>query len=152
MVFQSRSAAQTRALGKKIGGILGSGDVVALCGELGSGKTTFVKGVAQGLGIAASEVASPTFVIVHEYEGRKKVYHVDWYRLRSLGAVDAGMAREYFEGDGVTLIEWADRAPALLPVARLVVHLKHRGLNAREIRVSAKGQRHEMLIRRLAKP
>jgi tRNA threonylcarbamoyladenosine biosynthesis protein TsaE len=142
-VCHSRSPAETKAFGQKIGKRLKTGDVVALYGELGTGKTTLVKGIARGLGIPERRVASPSFVIIHEYEGIQKVYHVDWYRLRFVGETDGQMIRECFEGQGVTLVEWANRGEALLPKERLTVRLKPEGLRSRRIEVSARGKKYE---------
>src|SRR5919206_909490 len=105
----------TRALGRRLGGLLFPGAVVALVGPLGAGKTHLVRAVAEGLGADGRLVSSPTFVLIQEYRGRLPVYHFDAYRLRGeeefldLGALD------YFEGDGVCLIEWADRVAGCLP-------------------------------------
>ena len=113
---------RTRAIGEALGRLLEAGDVVALAGPLGAGKTVFAKGIAKGLGVV-EEVTSPSFNIVIEYKGRAPVYHVDFYRLYAESeAIDVG-AEEYIYGDGVTILEWADRFPGLLPEERLDVEI-----------------------------
>ena len=113
--FISKNAAETVALGGRLVKEAVPGAVWALAGDLGAGKTHFVKGLAEGLGVAAA-ATSPTFTLVHEYTGgRLPLYHFDFYRLESSGeALELGLD-EYFEGDGLTVIEWADKFPALLP-------------------------------------
>lgn len=110
-----RSVAETLAYGVRIGAGVRKGEVLALCGDLGAGKTHFTKGVAAGLGAPVS-VTSPTFTLVHEYRGgRLPLFHFDFYRLESTEeALRLGLD-EYLDGDGVTIIEWADKFPRLLP-------------------------------------
>src|SRR6059058_3660211 len=106
------SAQETDATGERLGATLGAGDVVALSGELGAGKTVFVQGLVRALGVTTG-ATSPTFVIVNEYRGRLPVHHVDAYRTESLAELmDVGLL-ELMGGDGVTLLEWADRAELL---------------------------------------
>ena len=140
MKFLSHSAAETRKIGEKIGRSLRSGDVVALSGELGAGKTTLVKGIAKGLGVpSGEEVSSPTFVLIHEYQGREKIYHLDWYRLKKVEGEDRFLAEECFAGDAVTLVEWPERAKNLLPRKHLEVRLKHVSDKERRLDVEKRG-------------
>ena len=114
-MFISNSAEETIAVGREYGQNARKGDVFALSGDLGAGKTQFVKGFVAGLQSSA-EVTSPTFVLVHEYEdGRLPVYHFDFYRLENSDAVLRLGFDDYVFGEGVSLIEWADRYPDLLP-------------------------------------
>ncbi len=134
--FVSGSPEETKKFGKKFGQSLKPGTVVALVGELGAGKTTLVKGIASGLDVPnEKEVASPTFVLVHEYQGRCKVYHLDWYRLESIQAADRELFEECFRPDAVTLIEWADRARNILPKGYIRIRLQHKVSNTRLITV-----------------
>jgi tRNA threonylcarbamoyladenosine biosynthesis protein TsaE len=113
--FISNSAAETEAFGARLAHELCAGSVLALKGELGSGKTQFVKGLVAGLGSRAA-VTSPTFTIVHEYPGgRLPVYHFDFFRLQDRQSVVRLGLDDYFFGDGVSAIEWADRFPELIP-------------------------------------
>lgn len=129
----SQSAEDTIALGRTIGATLRRGDVLALCGELGAGKTHFVKGVAAGLE-ANSAVTSPTFTLIHEYPGgRLPIYHFDFYRLDDEDeALKIGLD-EYLDGDGVCLVEWGDKFPALLPPHTRWLRFTHRADGARII-------------------
>ncbi len=134
----SHSASETKKIGIKLGRHLKAGDVVALFGELGAGKTTLVKGIARGLGVKnEAEVASPTYVLIHEYHGRVKIYHLDWYRLNGILGIDERLIEECFDPQAVTLIEWADRAPNILPKNRIEILLKHKGGDARQILIKA---------------
>jgi len=118
-------AEQTRALGADLGRRARAGDIVACRGALGAGKTTFVQGFAQGLGVGGDDyVRSPTFALVHVYHGRTPLYHFDFYRLSSYAEVQDIGFEEYLEADGVVMIEWADKFPEILPPLRLDVSLR----------------------------
>jgi len=133
-VWVTRSPAQTVALAKALGKHLKKGDVVALYGELGSGKTTFIKGLAAGLGAERTEgVRSPTFVLLNLYKGRLPVYHMDLYRVHSLDRLyDIGYD-EYALGEGVVVIEWAEKAEQVLPPGTIRVSLRSVGKKSREV-------------------
>ena len=114
--YITKSRDETIALGARIARRLKPGTVIALIGELGSGKTTFVKGLAKGLGVKNSRyVNSPSFVIIKEYKGKIPLYHFDVFRLDSLNEADALSFEEYFYGDGICAVEWADKIRNLLP-------------------------------------
>jgi tRNA threonylcarbamoyladenosine biosynthesis protein TsaE len=118
----TRSEQETIAVGRELARTLRAGDVVLLSGTLGSGKTAFVRGLAEGLGIDPADVSSPTFTIVHEYRGgRLTLYHADLYRLERAATEDIGL-EELGVRDGVLAIEWPDRLTHALPAAR-EVHL-----------------------------
>jgi len=110
LTLTTESVEETEALGRQLGRLAVAGDVVALSGELGAGKTAFVRGLADGLEVPLHMVASPTFTMVAEYPGRLPVFHIDLYRLDP-GAADLHALREYLYGPGVTAIEWCDRLP-----------------------------------------
>lgn len=131
----SRSPEETQAIGEALGARLTPGAVVACTGELGAGKTCFLQGLARGLGVTA-DVTSPTFVLINQYRGRLPVYHLDAYRTGSLTElVDLGL-EEMLDGDGVTVVEWADKLLPLLPAARTIyVHVSGLGDEPREIRI-----------------
>ncbi|HUK64798.1 MAG TPA: tRNA (adenosine(37)-N6)-threonylcarbamoyltransferase complex ATPase subunit type 1 TsaE [Dongiaceae bacterium] len=125
---------QTARAGEALGRTLGPGDVVALYGELGAGKTCFVQGLVRGLGVV-TQATSPTFVLINEYQGRLPVHHVDAYRTGSLAELmDLGLL-DLFGGDGVTLLEWADRAEALLPARVIRVRIEGLGDEPREVTI-----------------
>lgn len=110
----SRSPEETRALAGSLLNAIGKGTVLALHGDLGSGKTCFVQGLANALGVDQI-VTSPTFTIVNEYSGRRPLYHIDLYRVRGPGDVMSIGLDEYLESDGITAIEWAEKVDDLLP-------------------------------------
>jgi tRNA threonylcarbamoyladenosine biosynthesis protein TsaE len=147
VVIDVASLAETEALGQRLAQHLFPGAVLALIGPLGAGKTHFVRAIAIGLGIANSDiVTSPTFVLIQEYEARLPIYHFDAYRLSTqVEFADLGV-HEYFQGDGVCLIEWADKVPAILPSDRLEVRITITGEQARRFEFLALGHVHEPLI------
>jgi tRNA threonylcarbamoyladenosine biosynthesis protein TsaE len=118
----TRSAAETLAVAEAVGALLRPGDVVVLAGDLGTGKTTFARGVARSLGVTGP-VVSPTFTIVREYEGRVRLLHVDVYRLERIQELHDVGFEEMVGDDAVTLVEWGDVVAALLPRERLEVRL-----------------------------
>jgi tRNA threonylcarbamoyladenosine biosynthesis protein TsaE len=121
---ETRTAAETIEFGKKLAADLKAGDVMALVGELGAGKTCLVKGIALGLGVSQN-ATSPTFTIIHEYVGgRLPLYHVDLYRLESVQQALAIGLEEYFDTAGVTVIEWAEKVESLLPERTIRVRLE----------------------------
>jgi tRNA threonylcarbamoyladenosine biosynthesis protein TsaE len=127
--------ADTAAAGEALGRTLGAGDVVALYGELGAGKTCFVQGLVRGLDVTG-HATSPTFVLVNEYRGRRPVYHVDAYRTTTLTElVDLGLL-DLLGGDGVTLVEWADKAEPLLPERTVRVRIDGVGDEPRVITIT----------------
>jgi len=134
----SRSPEETAAAGERLGRTLGAGDVVALVGELGAGKTCFIQGLARGLGVAV-HATSPTFVLINEYRGRVPVHHVDAYRTGSLAELqDLGLP-ELFAGDGVTVVEWADKLRPLLPPDAIEVTIEGVGEEPRRITLRRPG-------------
>jgi len=133
----SDSPEKTVKLGIKIGKQLKKGSVVALSGEFGAGKTTLIKGIAKGLGVKDTKyVNSPSFVIVKEYKGRIPVYHFDVHRLNKSAELDTIGYEDYFYGEGVVLIEWADKITQLLPEKYLDIHLSIKDSNTRLIEVT----------------
>jgi len=134
MKVVSKSAEETMEIGAKFAKTLKKGDCVALIGDLGAGKTVFTKGVAKGLGVRnARYVNSPTFVIIKEYEGRLPLYHFDLYRLDGHSGFDDMNYEEYFYGDGVAVIEWADKIRDVLPPRYIEVKLMVTEENKRTI-------------------
>jgi tRNA threonylcarbamoyladenosine biosynthesis protein TsaE len=137
----------TRRFGHRLAALLFPGAVVALVGPLGAGKTHLVRAVAEGLGLADGRaVSSPTFVLLQEYRARFPVYHFDAYRLSGPGEFDDLGAQEYFEGDGVCLVEWADRVAACLPAEHLRVILRVTGESSRQAQVEGRGARYQAVV------
>ena len=132
--FVTRSAAATEALGEALGRRLEADAVLALHGELGSGKTTLVRGLARGLEVV-DPVSSPTFTLMHSYRGRLPVHHLDaWMQERGEAFLLDGGA-EWLSAGGVALVEWAERVGDWLPLPRLALHLEHAGGDARRVRI-----------------
>ena len=142
----SKSTDQTLELGEKLAKHLRKGDIVCLEGDLGSGKTTLIKGIAKGLHIAPEKVNSPTFVLMNAYHGRLPLYHFDLYRLEAVHEISSIGYEEFLYGDGVAVIEWAERLGQLMPKEYLRVELKHKGENERAIKLSAVGERYSPII------
>jgi tRNA threonylcarbamoyladenosine biosynthesis protein TsaE len=146
----STSVGETQRLAGALAELLAPGDVVCLYGQLGAGKTYFTKGLVAGLDGDADAVTSPTFVLLQVYEARMPVYHFDAYRLRSgRDLVDIG-SDEILAGDGVSVIEWADRVADALPRDRLEVHLGALGGDARRLVLRGAGPRAARCVDRLA--
>ena len=145
----SHSPDQTRRLGARLGTLLEAGDTVCLEGELGTGKTCLAQGIGRGMGVV-EPITSPTFTLISEYyppHPAPPLYHIDLYRLHT--PVNEALAfglDEYFEGNGVCLIEWAGRIQAILPQERLWITLSHLDPNKRGIMIAATGARHGELL------
>ena len=141
---------QTLRLGRIFGGMLPQASMVALIGDLGSGKTVLAKGIARGLGVEDErEVSSPSFVLVNEYRGRIPVHHVDLYRLCDSAEAEEIGWEEFTVGPGVTLVEWAEKMPDLLPEDRIEVHLHWVGSEERKLIFIGKGRAARGLVNHL---
>lgn len=136
LVVRSRSEADTDRIGASLANVLRPGLVVGLVGPLGSGKTRLVRAIAEALGANPSQIASPTFSLIHEYQGRLPIYHFDAYRLASPEEFEAIGADEYFRGDGVCLVEWADRVAEVMPPSAWWIYAAPDG-EGRDFRVRA---------------
>jgi len=132
----SKSVEETIAIGLNLSERLKKGDCVALIGRLGSGKTVLTKGIAKGLGVKdVRYVNSPSFVIIKEYKGKMPLYHFDLYRLNKTHSLDSLSYDEYFYGNGVTVIEWADKIRKMLPTKHWEVKLTAAGEDERKIEI-----------------
>jgi tRNA threonylcarbamoyladenosine biosynthesis protein TsaE len=132
------SAEETRALGVSLGAVAGAGDVICLWGDLGAGKTQLAKGVGAGLGIEAT-INSPSFILMAEYPGRLRLFHVDLYRLEGADQAITGGLLDERQADGVTVIEWPERLADALPADRLDVLFEGLGDEPRRITIRASG-------------
>ncbi len=151
MVIHTQSVRETVQLGRRIGRFLRPGQVVALVGELGSGKTHLIKGLAAGVGVKrAGRIASPSFTLIHEYQGRIPFYHIDLYRLTAEEEAQGLGLEEYLGGAGVTAVEWADRVPSLLPKELLWIRFRFLDPHGRSIRLQGEGSRYEEMVGLLA--
>lgn len=140
MKLISNNEGETKEIGRKLGRTLKAGDIVCLYGELGSGKTTMVKGIASSVGIKERDITSASFTIIAEYKGRLAskgivpFYHIDLYRVKPEEVHDLGL-QEYLGKDGISVIEWAERAEAEVPAGSIKVQLRYTGDSSREIEI-----------------
>lgn len=149
MKIISNSVKDTQILGKRLSRVLRKGDALCLYGEFGSGKTVLTKGIAAGLGIKKKEVISPSFVLLREHKGKLRLYHFDFYRLENIKEIlDIGF-QEYLYGEGVSVVEWADRLGGYLPKDYLEIKLLVRGKSRRLIKLKAYGINSRDLLSRL---
>ncbi len=148
-IIQTYSAEETQRLGQQIGRCVTAGMIIGLCGDLGTGKTCLVKGIATGLGIAAEEVVSPTFTLVTEhYRGRIPLYHIDLYRLEGVAVEELGF-EEYLFGQGVAVIEWFQFLTGSLGDlidAHLLVAFEYGEKNTRILTLTPNGEQYERLV------
>jgi tRNA threonylcarbamoyladenosine biosynthesis protein TsaE len=143
----SVSAEQTREIASLIGGKLRKGDILALSGELGSGKTCFTGGLARGLDVSEKyQITSPTFTLINEYPGRCKLYHFDVYRLNGYSDFEDLGYEEYFCGDGIVVIEWAEKIVQILPNDTIFISFEYLDENRRKIIMKGSKSRLEELI------
>ncbi len=146
----SRSAAQTRTWGKKLGRLLNGGEIIGLTGELGSGKTCFSRGIAEGLEVGAEAwVRSPTFTLINEYDGRLPMYHIDLYRIGNAGELAELNLREYFFSGGVSVVEWFEHLPAGEADEWLEIAFEHGKGNERRLTFAAHGGQYEELVEKV---
>jgi tRNA threonylcarbamoyladenosine biosynthesis protein TsaE len=134
--YHTKSADETKALGREFAGRLERGDSVGLIGDLGAGKTCLVQGVAEGLGIRGC-IKSPSFTMVNVYKGGEKgpLFHMDLYRIEKAAHLDGLGLEEYICSDGVSVIEWAERSPALMPELKYVIRITSGGESERDIEI-----------------
>ena len=137
-------------MGKILGEWLAPGDAVALIGDLGAGKTTLAKGIACGAGVEdEGDVTSPTFVLVNEYQGRFPVYHADLYRLQEAHEVEDLGWEEFIFGNGISLMEWAEKIPGILPEDRIEVRISWLSAEERKFVITGKGAKAQNIVRLL---
>jgi len=150
--IESENAGQTFALGFSVGQRAGDGDVFALSGELGSGKTCFTGGLARGLGVGEDyAITSPTFTLINEYPGRCRLYHCDVYRLNASCELEDLGFDEYLSGKGVMAIEWAEKIPEALPPDAISVWFIYVDENRRKIRINGPRERVLDLLRDISR-
>lgn len=143
----TRSPRQTMSWGKRLGRLLKGGEIVALIGELGAGKTCFVRGVASGLEVGEEAwIRSPSFTLINEYHGRLPVYHIDLYRVEGRSQLEGLNLREYLYSDGASLIEWFEHLPAGEVDEYLEVEIAYVDRAKRELTFTSHGERYEKII------
>ena len=150
--FVSDGEKETVILARTLAKLLRAGDVLCLYGELGSGKTTFTKGIAQGLRISPVKVNSPTFVLMNAYAGRLPLYHFDLYRLDDIKELFNIGYDEFLYGQGIAVVEWAEKLKTLRPKEFIKVELQNTGPTRRHIIVTARGDRYKKVLRKVKWP
>ncbi len=151
VILCTSSPQETFQLGQFIGEVLRPGSVIGLCGELGTGKTHLIKGLAMGLAVDDRYyVTSPSFTIINEYPGRTPLNHLDLFRLEEMDQMEELGYEEYFYSEGVTAIEWAEKVLPLLPENRLMVEITHLSENRRKFRFTGLGHPYRDIIGKIA--
>jgi tRNA threonylcarbamoyladenosine biosynthesis protein TsaE len=148
--IESRSARETKSWGRRLASLLTGGELLGLVGDLGAGKTCFVKGLARGLSLDEGRILSPTFTMIQEHRGRLALYHIDLYRLEQAHLDDLGL-REYLFSEGVAAVEWFERLSEAPTLDCLTIHIGYAGANARRIEFTAETDRYRELLERLTK-
>lgn len=134
--FKTHNPAETQTLGEQLGQTLKSGDVIALIGDLGTGKTCLTQGIARGIGIAPDEVvSSPSYILINEYNGTIPIYHIDLYRLETAAEIAELGLTEYMDSDGICIIEWAERMEHALPENHMRIDIRWEDENGRHFTV-----------------
>jgi tRNA threonylcarbamoyladenosine biosynthesis protein TsaE len=148
MVIESSSPRETKSWGRRLASLLEGGELLGLTGELGAGKTCFIKGLALGLSLREEDILSPTFTMIQEHRGRFPLYHIDLYRLEEATLDDLGL-REYLFSEGVAAVEWFERLRGSADMDYLAVRISYAGANIRRIEFSAIDARHAQIISKL---
>jgi tRNA threonylcarbamoyladenosine biosynthesis protein TsaE len=148
-IYDSVDESSTAALGAALAEVLPDGATVALCGTLGAGKTRLVQAIAEAAGVDRRNVSSPTFVLIQEYHGRRTIYHLDAYRIRDEDEFESLGPDEYFESDGLVLVEWADRVERCLPRERIEIRISVTGPDSRRFEIAAIGPCYAPVIEQL---
>jgi len=146
--IESRSARETKTWGRRLASLLKGGELIGLVGELGVGKTCFIKGLARGLSLDESRILSPTFTMIQEHRGRLALYHIDLYRLEAARLDDLGL-REYLFSEGVAAVEWFERLSEAAELDCLSVRIGFAGANARRIELRTASERYAALVEQL---
>jgi tRNA threonylcarbamoyladenosine biosynthesis protein TsaE len=148
LVVESRSPHETKAWGRRLASLLEGGELLGLIGELGAGKTCFIKGLAHGLSLREEDILSPSFTMIQEHRGRVPLYHIDLYRLERATLDDLGL-REYLFSEGIAAVEWFERLHEAEEIDYLAVRINYEGANSRRIEFAASGARHAAIVARL---
>jgi tRNA threonylcarbamoyladenosine biosynthesis protein TsaE len=148
MVIETRSPHETKSWGRRLASILEGGELLGLIGDLGAGKTVFIKGLASGLSLREEDILSPTFTMIQEHRGRFPLYHIDLYRLEEATLDDLGL-REYLFSEGIAAVEWFERLRGSTEMEYLSVRISYTGANLRRLEFSAVDSRHAKIISKL---
>jgi tRNA threonylcarbamoyladenosine biosynthesis protein TsaE len=146
-VIETNSTRETKMWGRRLGSLLEGGELLAFSGDLGAGKTCFIKGIARGLSLREENILSPSFTMIQEHHGRLPFYHIDLYRLDTVAIDDLGL-REYLFSDSIAAVEWFDRLTGGDEIERLSVRISYIGANSRRIEFFSIGPRYDSLVAR----
>jgi tRNA threonylcarbamoyladenosine biosynthesis protein TsaE len=144
----SHSSRETKMWGRRVGALLQGGELLGFTGDLGVGKTCFIKGLARGLDLREAQILSPTFTMIQEHRGRLLLFHIDLYRLERVALDDLGL-REYLFSDGVAAVEWFERLREAQALDHLSVRITYAEANSRRIEIAAIGDAYAPLVERL---
>jgi tRNA threonylcarbamoyladenosine biosynthesis protein TsaE len=147
-VVETHSAHETKSWGRRLATILEGGELLGLSGELGAGKTVFVKGLARGLSLREEDILSPSFTMIREHRGRLPLYHIDLYRLDQVVLDDLGL-REYLFSDAVAAVEWFERLREAADLDRIAIRISYAGASMRRIEFEAIGDRYVPIVQAL---
>jgi tRNA threonylcarbamoyladenosine biosynthesis protein TsaE len=145
LVVEGHSSRETRMWGRRLGALLGGGELLGFTGDLGVGKTCFIKGLARGLDLPEAQILSPTFTMIQEHRGRLPLFHIDLYRLESVALDDLGL-RDYLFSDVVAAVEWFERLREAHDLDHLSIRISYAGANSRRIEFAAIGKRYVQLV------
>jgi tRNA threonylcarbamoyladenosine biosynthesis protein TsaE len=148
LVVESHSSRETRMWGGRLGALLEGGELLGFTGDLGVGKTCFIKGLARGLDLPETQILSPTFTMIQEHQGRLPLFHIDLYRLESVALDDLGL-REYLFSEAVAAVEWFERLREAADLSHLSIRITYGEANSRRIEFAAIGERYLPLVERL---
>ncbi len=148
LTLRSSSARETKAWGRRLASLLTGGEVLGFSGELGAGKTCFIKGLARGLHLQEERILSPTFTMIQEHQGRLPLYHIDLYRLDETDLDELGL-RDYLFSSGVAAVEWFERLREADDLNCLQIRISYDGANCRKIELTASDDRYAALLQRL---
>lgn len=146
--FTTGSPLETQKLGYEIGQLSEPSDLILLTGELGAGKTCLTQGICRGAGFEGF-ASSPSFVLIREYAGRIPIYHIDLYRLDDIEEVIELGLEDYINGDGLCVIEWADKAQTYFPSDHMRIDIEHISQDERSFKLSATGERYVQLVEQI---
>src|ERR1700730_3628775 len=148
LVVTSSSARETKSWGRRLASLLEGGELLGFTGELGAGKTCFIKGLARGLSLREEDILSPTFTMIQEHHGRLPLYHIDLYRLEQVALDDLGL-REYLFSEAIAAVEWFERLREARDLECLKISIAYAGANSRRIEFAAIGDRYAAIIEKL---
>lgn len=147
LIVESSSTRETKMWGRRLGSLLEGGELLAFSGDLGAGKTCFIKGIARSLSLPEENILSPTFTMIQEHHGRLPLYHIDLYRLENVAIDDLGL-REYLFSESIAAVEWFERLGGGEEIERLSVRISYTGANSRRIEFVSIGERYSSLVTR----